>query len=685
MAGNEAILINIQSNDHLISQLLWELLYSPDFQFIAASPRFRMIRTIDDNISHAGQKEELSAGPLRILFMACSPDGTEPLLDYEKEEEIVLGAVAELKRKKELEIDMAEGGTLKELKEMLARKDYHLVHLSGHGYYDGRTNTGYLCMENEWGTEKRVSAKELAEILIGCSSVRLLFLSACQSVREDIPNTGLARSLMANGLPVVIGMKQTIGDYAASSLAGSFYRHLTLKRSVAQALQLARSEFAKDHKGNFQWAIPAIFCRSDNTSISIVDWAKPSLPIKDRESSVILYGRVKHLKVGFRGRRREIREYLEMLRKERPSAICITGAGGIGKSTLSSKLTDRLHKSGYMVIPLYGELTPDTFIQGTLNSLVSQNEWEHLDRLKKLSDYNEQLFYIMSNVSGIKETIYLLDNFEDNLKQSAEFKDFKNPFWEETFKTLQEQLPHTLSKMMITCRYSIPKIPEELLLQKPLQEMSEGEVRKLVIFNADYAGISLKQIKEVYRTIGGNPKALEELGKLFKRKDISWDILQEKLEMVKKEMREFTIFEQLYNFLSPEEQSFFRKVSVYLGPVHVDGIKLMEPDEARIKFYLNKLLDYSLIQKYEDPIRDREYYQVHPLNRGHIRAEWWKKGEEERAHREAANYYFPSGDNDFNLGSLIKAVYHLRSGKEYNRSRFGNRLCRTDNFKRFLG
>ena len=661
ISQNSAILINIQTNDHDISRLPWELLYSPEYQFIATSPRFQIIRTIEDSGAHS---RELSAGPLRILFMACSPDGTEPLLNYEKEEEIILNAVADLKRKKELEIDIAEGGTLEELKEMLAKKAYHVVHLSGHGYYDEQQNTGYLSMENESGTEKKVSAKELADTLIGYASIRLLFLSACQSGREEAPNTGFACSLISNGIPMVIGMKQAVSDYAASFMEESFYRHLTLKRSVSHAFQLSREEFAKKHSGNFQWAIPAIFSRVEDTSI--VDWTKPLIPIKERETSIILYGGVEHLKEGFRGRRRELREYLKILRGGPPSTICITGAGGVGKSTLASRLTDRLHKSGYMVIPLKGEITPDRFIQETINTLVAEKEWEHLEILKRLVDYNEKIIYIISNILGTRETIYLLDNFEDNLKQSARFREFKNPFWEASFKTILEQLPHTCSRMLITCRYTIPRIPENLLFQRPLKEMSEGEARKLMIFNKDYAGIDLKQIREVYQAIGGNPKAIKELGRLLYKGDITWESLKEKLGKVTKEMREFTIFEQLYNFLSREEQGFFRRVSVYRGPVGLDGIKVQEPDDSKAKDYIKRLVDYSLLQQYEDNIYAREYYQVHLLNRENIRQEWWQEGEKEKAHQNAAGYYLRFEDKRFRIESLSNAVYQLRSGKMYN-------------------
>ncbi|MCP4344178.1 MAG: tetratricopeptide repeat protein [Desulfobacterales bacterium] len=660
VSQNSPVLINIQTHDHEINRLPWEFLYSPENQFIAASPRFQVIRTVGDDGFSAG---DLSPGPLRILFMACSPDGVAPLLNYEREEEIILNAVAELKQEKGLEIEIAEGGTLEELTSLLAKKAYHAVHLSGHGYYDEINNSGYLCMENESGTEKRVSATDLANALIGCKSVRLLFLGACHSADEKAKNTGLAHLLISNGIPTVIGMKHAVGDHAAAAIAESFYRHLTLKRSVFHAFQLARRDYAEKNRASLQWAIPAVFSR--HGSSAVVDWEKPLEPVRDKPPNAVLYGKVKHLKTGFRGRRREFREFLKMLRQANPSAICITGAGGIGKSTLASRVADRLHKSGYMIIPMYGEITPDMFIQKTLNALVSAKEDEHREYLKSLTDYEEKIVYILSNILGTKQTLYLLDNFEDNLSKSSEFREFKNPFWEQTFRNLAEHLPDTCSKMLITCRYAIPGISESLMFQRSLKEMSEAEARKLMIFSRDFAGISVKQVKEVYGTIGGNPKAVEDLGKLLSKGDMSWEFLKEKLEAVKKDMREFTLFETLYNFLSEKEQGFFRRASVFQGPVEIEGLKLMESDDAELERFIDKLIDYSLLQAYEDNIFETVLYQVHPLNRGHVRDEWWNEGEKEKAHCDAAGYYLEKGQG-FDIDGLLKAVYHLREGKKYD-------------------
>ncbi|MCP4688715.1 MAG: hypothetical protein GY859_11740, partial [Desulfobacterales bacterium] len=128
---NQPVLLNIRSDCQEINRIPWELLHHVEHGFLGATSRFQIFRTVGRGPgADAGPGPILSPGPLKVLFMACSPDGTTPLLNYEQEEEIILKAVGDLKRRKRLEIDIAEGGSLEELVSLLADQEYHVVHLS---------------------------------------------------------------------------------------------------------------------------------------------------------------------------------------------------------------------------------------------------------------------------------------------------------------------------------------------------------------------------------------------------------------------------------------------------------------------------------------------------------------------------------------------------------------------------
>ena len=85
-------------------------------------------------------------------------------------------------------------------------------------------------------------------------------------------------------------------------------------------------------------------------------------------------------------------------------------------------------------------------------------------------------------------------------------------------------------------------------------------------------------------------------------------------------MREFTLFEELYNFLTEAEQDFFRRISVYQAPVEIEALSIQIPSD--LTALINKLLRYSLVQAYDDTVFTKTYYQVHPLNRNHIKETW---------------------------------------------------------------
>ncbi len=67
-----------------------------------------------------------------------------------------------------------------------------------------------------------MDARELADALMGRPTVRLLFLAACETGREEPDGSGLARLLARSGIPMVIGMRNPVGDAAATVMAGAF-------------------------------------------------------------------------------------------------------------------------------------------------------------------------------------------------------------------------------------------------------------------------------------------------------------------------------------------------------------------------------------------------------------------------------------------------------------------------------
>ncbi len=75
-----------------ILNLPWELLLPSEGEFLGINPLFRIRRFPSTSKQMAAFTGELRPGPLRLLFMACSPTNLATL-DYEREEEALFRAI----------------------------------------------------------------------------------------------------------------------------------------------------------------------------------------------------------------------------------------------------------------------------------------------------------------------------------------------------------------------------------------------------------------------------------------------------------------------------------------------------------------------------------------------------------------------------------------------------------------
>lgn len=107
---------------YLASKLPFELLY--DSIYLVPS-RIHLVRKVSDRGNK--RKPTPEGHPLKILFMACSPRDTHPILNFEKEEEKIF----KVTKKLAVEMDVEDTGSLEGLSERLAVNNYDIVHITG--------------------------------------------------------------------------------------------------------------------------------------------------------------------------------------------------------------------------------------------------------------------------------------------------------------------------------------------------------------------------------------------------------------------------------------------------------------------------------------------------------------------------------------------------------------------------
>ncbi|HVR95040.1 MAG TPA: CHAT domain-containing protein [Thermoanaerobaculia bacterium] len=166
--------------------------------------------------------------------------------------------------------------TLDALREELLAREYHALHFMGHGTFSAVTGGGMLAFRTKEGHRTWVSGTELAEQLRDRSSLRLVFLNACQTAQFNItaPYTGVATALLRAGIPAVVAMQLPISDSAAIVLSRAFYRRVARGDTVDAAITEGRMAIRRMLPSSTEWATPVLFERL--TSGQIVEpWRQP--------------------------------------------------------------------------------------------------------------------------------------------------------------------------------------------------------------------------------------------------------------------------------------------------------------------------------------------------------------------------------------------------------------------------
>ncbi len=428
----------LQISDPRLLNLPLELLFHPTEGFLATHPLLTLCRCpLDAHDAHKGlgyddasriaHHAPLPPPPLRILMLVSSPDDlpTQRVLDYEREQELMLKALDPLLQQGKAVLEIPDEGSLSTLREYLDKDAYHVLHLSGHAsFVEGRGASFQL--EDRDGQGESVGAEELARLLMNYPSLRLVFLSGCETARTSDYNAyaGLAQHLLACGVPMVVGMQHKVSDDAARKLAFAFYQGLTLPRcGVAAALTRARLALKESEKQSAEWATPALYSREG--AGGLVDWNQPPLPLRRPDAPLVFWGNVVFRPEGFVGRRQETRTIKRLVREGAP-ALLLHGFGGLGKSTLASRIADKLRREeGALVVPLKGALSVDTLILGIAQqiSLAAPSDDNEIAQIASILRHPEMTSEFKLQVIAAhllrRRFLLLLDNFEDNLNTAG--------------------------------------------------------------------------------------------------------------------------------------------------------------------------------------------------------------------------------------------------------------------------
>lgn len=618
-----------------LRHLPWELL-ADDGSYLAVAGRAPLlpVRAIGANTARPAAAE-LPNRPLRVLFMATSPEGVEPVLSYEAEEAAILDATS----RTGTELVVEESGTLEGLRFL--SRDYgagyfDVLHLSGHATISRDGQPTFLA-EDELGRLSTVTADQIADAMFG-HWPRLVFLSGC--LTGSAPDGGtfpsMSESLVRAGAPTVLGWALPVGDLSATVFAAHLYRALAAGEPLDGAVIQARRQLYDAKISN--WHLLRVYAdRSPFTTMvtPLNTRGRAWIPIRGADQEFLdpqtQLSRVAS-RTAFVGRRRIIQRCLRTLKQSHGTAgaaeaLVLHGMGGLGKSSLASRLLERMptHQRavwyGRVDLTKFRELTTKvafpTMEQQIEAAKLLDNEHAPLAvRLRHLLDVNGPL--------GKTPCLFVFDDFEQgNLDERADGHVLSNEM-ADILPALLKAIRDTgsPSRVIITSRYRFPAPAATTIVVEALETLNTVEQLKKITNLPNLRPGSRVELTIRQRAIeaaAGNPRLLDWLDRIVADATLDVDGLLTAIENEADRFRRETILARNLLGSQPAElQRMLAKVNVVELPIPAETVYAIHehPDATE---HVRRAAELGLIEEGTDPETRRPRYYVSNVLRPLIR------------------------------------------------------------------
>jgi CHAT domain/AAA ATPase domain len=564
--------------------------------------------------------------PLRVLFMATSPEDVKPLLNFEDEE----GKILEATRNRPLELMVEESGSLEGLQYLIESFEpgyFDVFHLSGHADVSG--GVPHFIMENDVGLRQDATAEEMAQAFAAMWP-RLVFLSGCKT--GQAPHQGglpsLSEALVQAGAPAVLGWALPVGDTAASMLAAHLYASLATGRRIDEAVARARQHLFAQHNPNWHLLrlyanatpLDEVVTRPNTRGRQRIHYRSASQDFLDALGRSRVASRE-----SFVGRRRQIQRCLKALRLS-PSTddvyhgLLLHGMGGLGKSTLAARLCERMNQTHQRAV-WFGKVDETEILK-----LTSKVSFPDIELVKKANDILNQpdtglqtrLEYLFRGPMATTSCLFVFDNFEDgNLDESARSGHVATP---EALRILSAFLgaidtTNADSRLIITSRYQFPLPPEGQVYAEGMESMRGAELEKklqlLSSFRND-ANTSKALRDRAIATAAGNPRLLEWLDRILADPETEHEVILRAMEEKTAEFREDVLAKTLLSSQTKALRQMLALAQIFDIPVPREAIQAVAGQE-RVTTYLDRAAALGLIEAGIDPTTRQTRYLVSKL------------------------------------------------------------------------
>jgi len=565
--GSDSVTLHINSDVERLRQLPWELLRS-EVGYLCSNS-FRLFTPARLVVNAKSGAPEVQNRPLRMLFMACSPENVKPSLEFETEEQKIL----ESAEQHQIILFAEESGTIEGLRyqlEAYGRGYFDILHLNGHA--DVNKEGPFFIMEDDRGMRRDVTAGEIAAAFQE-DWPRLVFLSGCKTglspEQGQLPS--FCEALARAGAPAVLGWAQPVSDVAGYLAAGELYGQLAAGKSIDEAVARTRLYLFQQPELS-DWHLLRLYTNgTPPNEIVTAPGTEGRAQVRMREAANVFLDAGAQTEIctreNFVGRRRVLQRCMRTLQsiqreEEYAEGVLIHGMGGIGKSSLAARLCERL--PGHKRVVLVGTVNELGLIKKISDAL---NDAIAIESLKKTGlTLKQRLRNLFAGSHLTQPIIFVLDDFEQNL-EATDNGYVAKPEPLEILESLLASIRESgaESRVIVTSRYEFPLPPPLRLRPEGLETLRGGElVKKLAPMKAfaSYSSIK-KDVRERAKELGaGNPQLLEWLDKLLMHGATDAVSIMDAMKRTAEEFREKMLIRGLLDQLSSECRRWIALASV---------------------------------------------------------------------------------------------------------------------------
>ncbi|GBF55339.1 hypothetical protein N0824_03218 [Microcystis sp. 0824] len=611
--GEEIIVLAISTSQGL-AHLPWELLHDGQGFLVEKRPAIIPVRWFSNNRPNQIVSPPQNR-PLNLLFMATSPLGVEPVLDYEAEEGQILAAT----QRNPVNLRVEESGCLNELGYVVREYDqgyFDVFHLTGHAtHQDGKP---CFLTEDEYGNRVDSDTNAIYDAIARSSLPPLIFLSGCRTgYAPDSAVPSMAEEFLDLGAKAVLGWGERVLDTDAAVAAKELYGHLSQGETVIEALSATYraliDQQARDwHKlrlyvGN---TLPQALVTPLRTP-KRTQLPKPTITreFRDDENRLRVVKREE-----FVGRRRQLQNCLRTLKTDSEKVgVLIHGMGGWGKSSIASRLWERLPESEKLLwwrqideVYLIRKLK-DKLINPKTRELIADLENNQIELKSRLS----YLFIRLAEL-GEKPFLLILDDFEWNLEPRDGRYILKAPvapILAALVTAIQET--GTDHRILITCRYEFDSDLLEAFFLQGLEPFRKAELTKKL---ARLANFTPDQLPEPLREralnlADGNPRLLEFLNNDILGREEAEAKLAE-LENSPDLWKDKIIWQELYQLIDQPLQQVLSHCLIYEIPVPMVALKAVCSSISNYQGQLKRARELGLLEISPEVEQKNQLYRV---------------------------------------------------------------------------